>query len=143
MKSLKENEMIEAIKEAEKNGKLDKFSIAGNMAESFHVRTFGCTIVDYNEDEILVKSVCFMGEVKFKKSKDDNRFYYMEKEKGAFWALCLDTKESSDIAKTYSETNEFYRSLCARMKLLTEEELQPIAAYLEGCFERRFGNEQD
>lgn len=135
MKSLQENEMIEVIQEAEKNGKLDKFAIAGFLPEGITVRTFLCTIEQYSMYEILLKSPCFHGSKVFHKSEDDNRFYCMDD--GAFWALCVDVKEANSIAKVYSETNEFCRSLSTRMRFLTVEELQPIAIYLEGCFERR------
>lgn len=136
MKSLRENEMIDALIQAAFDGKLDKrFCIVGFKSGTSKTHSFNCEVVKYSNNEAIIKAPCLHGEVAFQKSSLDNRFY------GSFngftYALCLSAKEADEISKIHSDSNAFLLELTEKMKFLTSEELQSIAIYIEGCFERR------
>lgn len=136
MKILTENEMYDAFVNASYNDTLDKFSVVRFRSGNSVTHAFTCKIITFGQDKALIESPCFSGAVTFNKSSLDNRFYCFTD--SFTYALCLDAKEASSISEIHSEANEFLSDLTEKMKLLTSEELQPIAMYIEGCFERRY-----
>lgn len=137
MNVLGNNEMIDAMIKAEKEDALSKrFAIVSfaTKEDSTHIQR--CEVISFNNEEIVIKR--FSGESSgkiFRKCNFDNRFYSEFDERK--WALCLSLIEANDIAKDHSQTNRYMSKLSDKMKFLTEDELQPIAMYIESCMERR------
>ena len=137
MKSLSNMEMVEAFIKAEQEDMIEKrFAIVGFANQNYGTTVRRCEIVSYNGQEAVIKEHGNCPTKLFKKSYVDNRFYAEYDSRK--WVICLSLVEANEIAKDHSATNQYLSTLSDKMKFLTEEELQPIAMYIEGCMERRF-----